>query len=85
MTGAPRELLQVAQIGFYSDPARRSPAQPLDSWPTLVDVAEAACRAGVRASVVQACSHSQQLARNGCATISCRSAQEQRPAAAAAL
>ena len=37
----------------------------LADWPSLVDVAECACRAGVRVSVVQACVHSLRLARNG--------------------
>ena len=41
------------------------PEQLLTEWPSLVDVAECACRAGVRVSVVQACAHSQRLARNG--------------------
>jgi len=65
MTATSRELLHVAQIGFFSDPAQRPPAQLLEAWTTLVDVAEAASRCGVRVSVVQASSHSQRLARNG--------------------
>lgn len=65
MTAAARPAVHVAQIGFFNDPARRSPAQLLDAWTTLVDVAEAACRAGVRVSVIQASSQTQQLTRNG--------------------
>jgi glycosyltransferase involved in cell wall biosynthesis len=65
MTTAVRALLHVAQISFFNDPAQRVPAQLLDSWATLVDVAEAACRHDVRVSVVQASAHSQQLERNG--------------------
>ena len=61
----PRQLPHVAQIGFFNDPEGRSPAQLLDAWPTLVDVAEAAARSGIRVSVVQACAHSEQLSRNG--------------------
>jgi glycosyltransferase involved in cell wall biosynthesis len=65
MTAAPRGLLHVAQVSFFNDPARRPPAQLLDSWATLVDVAEAASRAEVRVSVVQASAHSQRFERNG--------------------
>ncbi|GAC1672270.1 MAG: glycosyltransferase family 4 protein [Steroidobacteraceae bacterium] len=61
----PRPLLHVLQIGFFQDPGGRSPAELLDAWPSLVDVAEAASGSGVRVSVVQACSHSQCLDRNG--------------------
>jgi glycosyltransferase involved in cell wall biosynthesis len=60
-----RHPLHVIQISFFSDPEERSPAQLLDLWPSLVDVAEAACRAGIRVSVVQASTHSERLARNG--------------------
>jgi glycosyltransferase involved in cell wall biosynthesis len=61
----PRPPPHVVQIGFFSDPARRSPTQLLNAWPTLVDVAEAVSESGIRVSVVQACSHSERLARNG--------------------
>ncbi|MGH8140838.1 MAG: glycosyltransferase family 4 protein [Steroidobacteraceae bacterium] len=61
----PRQLLHVVQISFFNDPAERMPAQLLDAWPTLVDVAEAASRTGIRVSVVQACPHSEHLVRNG--------------------
>jgi glycosyltransferase involved in cell wall biosynthesis len=57
--------LHVAQISFFSDPQEREPAQLLRDWPTVVNVAEAAVCAGVRVSVVQACSHSQRLPGNG--------------------
>src|SRR6185437_11921881 len=49
----------------FKDPEARLPAQLLAAWPTLADVAEAASGAGVRVSVVQACSHTEHLARNG--------------------
>ena len=61
----PRPLLHVVQISFFNDPEGRSPEQLLDAWPSLVDVAEAASRSGIRVSVVQACSHSERLARAG--------------------
>jgi glycosyltransferase involved in cell wall biosynthesis len=54
--------LHAVQISFFSDPHARSPAKLLDEWPTLVDVAEAACGAGARVSVVQASSHTEVLA-----------------------
>jgi glycosyltransferase involved in cell wall biosynthesis len=57
--------LHVVQISFFNDAAARAPAQLLDAWPSLVDVAEAACRGGMRVSVVQACSHCAHLAGGG--------------------
>ena len=65
MTMVPRRLPHVVQISFFSDRDERRPAQLLDAWPTLVDVAEAACRSGARVSVVQASSHSENFARHG--------------------
>jgi glycosyltransferase involved in cell wall biosynthesis len=59
------QLLHVVQISFFTDPSGRRPEELLHAWPTLVDVAEAACSAGVRVSVVQASSHTQELARAG--------------------
>jgi len=56
---------RVAHIGFFNDPARRTPQELLRAWPTLVDVAEAASGAGVRVSVVQACAHREELTQNG--------------------
>jgi glycosyltransferase involved in cell wall biosynthesis len=58
-------MLHVAQISFFTDPEGRSPSQLLHDWPTLVDVAEAASRAGVRVSVVQACPHESRTVQNG--------------------
>jgi glycosyltransferase involved in cell wall biosynthesis len=60
-----RPLLHVVQISFFNDPAGRKPAELLEAWPSLVDVANAACRAGVRVTVVQASSHSERLERDG--------------------
>jgi len=59
-----RDLLHAAQLSFFVDPEGRSATQLLDVWPTLVDVAEAASRAGVRVSVVQASQHAD-TARRG--------------------
>lgn len=58
-------LSHVAQISFFTDPEGRPPAQLLHDWPSLVDVAEAAARANLRVSVIQACTVSQTLTRNG--------------------
>jgi glycosyltransferase involved in cell wall biosynthesis len=58
-------LLHVVQISFFNDAEARLPAQLLQAWPSLVDVAEAAAAAGVRVSVVQACTHTQRLAGDG--------------------
>src|SRR3984957_271498 len=65
VTIMPRQLLHVVQISFFKDPEGRSPAQLLNAWPTLVDVAEASSQSGVRVSVVQAGAHSEHLVRNG--------------------
>jgi glycosyltransferase involved in cell wall biosynthesis len=65
MTNRARPLLHVAQISFFNDPQGRGPSQLLEAWATLVDVAEAASRSGVRVSVVQASAHSEQLQRDG--------------------
>jgi glycosyltransferase involved in cell wall biosynthesis len=51
------------QISAFSDPEGRSPAQLLDALPTLVDIAEATCRSGIRVSVVCASAHSECLTR----------------------
>jgi glycosyltransferase involved in cell wall biosynthesis len=57
--------LHVVQISFFRDPEERLPSQLLQAWPTLVDVAEAACTGGTRVTVVQASSHSERLERGG--------------------
>jgi glycosyltransferase involved in cell wall biosynthesis len=57
--------LHVVQISFFRDPQERLPSQLLQAWPTLVDVAEAACAGGTRVTVVQASSHSERLERKG--------------------
>ncbi|HEY6482156.1 MAG TPA: glycosyltransferase family 4 protein [Steroidobacteraceae bacterium] len=59
------EPLHVVQVSFFADAGGRSPAQLLDAWSTLGAVADAACGAGVRVSVVQACARSERLRRKG--------------------
>jgi glycosyltransferase involved in cell wall biosynthesis len=56
--------VRVAQIGFYRDPADRTPEELLDAWPTLVDVAESVAMAGVHVSVIQSSGHCRYLRRN---------------------
>jgi glycosyltransferase involved in cell wall biosynthesis len=56
--------VRIAQIGFYRDPADRTPEELLDAWPTLVDVAESVARAGVHVSVIQSSGHCRDLRRN---------------------
>jgi glycosyltransferase involved in cell wall biosynthesis len=58
-------VLHVAQISFANDAAKRRPAELLEAWSTVADVAKAAACAGVRVSVIQACAHSEELERNG--------------------
>jgi glycosyltransferase involved in cell wall biosynthesis len=65
MTVPASEPLHVAQIGFFNDPEGRAPEELLGAWATLVDVAEAVGRSGMRVSVVQACSREGRLERNG--------------------
>jgi hypothetical protein len=57
--------VHVAQVSFYLDPQERAPAQLLDDWPSLVDVAEAVSAAGARVSVIQACRRDEFIARGG--------------------
>lgn len=57
--------LHVVQVGFHVDPRGRGPAQLLEAWPTLVDVAESARQGGLRVTVVQACRSPDVLSRNG--------------------
>lgn len=57
--------MHVAQIGFFNDPQDRPPERLLADWPSLVDVAECASGAGLRVSVIQACSRSVSIGSNG--------------------
>ena len=56
--------MRIAQIGFYRDPADRTPEELLDAWPTLVDVAESVATAGTDVSVIQSSGHSAYFRRN---------------------
>jgi glycosyltransferase involved in cell wall biosynthesis len=58
-------MAHVVQISFFQDPHGRSAAHLLNEWPSLVDVAEAAAKAGSRVSVVQASCQTEHLERNG--------------------
>ena len=57
--------MRIAQIGFYRDPADRTPEELLEAWPTLVDVAESVATAGAQVSVIQSSGHSRYVRRNG--------------------
>lgn len=57
--------IHVVHVGFHLDPLRRKPAQLLEAWPTLVNVAEAVQHAGMEVSVVQACHYAATLERSG--------------------
>lgn len=57
--------MRIAQIGFYRDPADRTPEALLEAWPTLVNVAESVARAGADVSIIQSSGHSRHFRRNG--------------------
>ena len=57
--------MHVVQISFFVDPDQRPGAVLLDTWSTLVDVAEAARLAGHRVTVIQAASAPERIAREG--------------------
>jgi glycosyltransferase involved in cell wall biosynthesis len=57
--------VHAVQVSFYLDPQRREPLQLLHDWPSLADVAEAVSGAGARVSVIQACSRTEILTREG--------------------
>lgn len=61
---SPPATLRIAQIGFFRDPADRTPEELLAAWPTLVDVAESVARAGTHVSVIQSSGHRRHLRRN---------------------
>ena len=65
MTLAQKPSLHVAQIGFFEDPHRRPARELLRSWTTLGDVAEAACSADLRVSVIQAAARAERLESHG--------------------
>ena len=57
--------LHVAQLNFLPAPGDLAPNQLLEQWHSLVDVAEAAARAGTRVSAVQAAAREELITRNG--------------------
>jgi glycosyltransferase involved in cell wall biosynthesis len=57
--------MHVAQISFFVDPQRRVPAQLLEAWHSLGDVAAAAASQGVRVTVVQASEIEGRIERDG--------------------
>jgi glycosyltransferase involved in cell wall biosynthesis len=57
--------LRVAQISFFVDPRGRAAAQLLEDWPSLCDVADAACLAGAEVTVIQAANRDERVTRNG--------------------
>jgi len=57
--------VRVAHVSGWLDPERRSPAQLLDAWPTLVDTAAAVARCGADIAVVQAAHQDHELSRDG--------------------
>jgi glycosyltransferase involved in cell wall biosynthesis len=59
------ETLHIAQISFFADLQDRSPAQLLDAWSSLSDVADAVCAAGLRVSVIQASTRAERIERRG--------------------
>jgi glycosyltransferase involved in cell wall biosynthesis len=57
--------VRALQVSWHLDPQRRAPAALLDAWPTLVDAAAAAARAGVDVAVVQAADADATIERDG--------------------
>lgn len=57
--------MRVAQISFHRDAQDRAPAQLLEAWPTLSQLAESAASADVDVCVIQASGHREMLARDG--------------------
>ena len=58
-------VLHVAQLNFEPAPEGLAPAQILEQWPSLVDIAEVAASSGLRVSVIQAAAHEELVTRNG--------------------
>ncbi len=59
--------MHVAQLNLVPAPVGVAPADLLDRWPSLPDIAEAAAGAGVRVSVIQAAQDEARYERNGVA------------------
>ncbi|MCV2438630.1 glycosyltransferase family 4 protein [Paucibacter sp. DJ2R-2] len=58
-------MARVVQISFHRDPQGRAPAQLLQVWPTVPQLAQAAAAAGADVAVVQACASEEQLRQGG--------------------
>ena len=57
--------MHIVQISFFADPRQRTGGELLQTWKTLVDVAEAARHGGHKVTVVQAASIAEQISRDG--------------------
>ncbi|MFC4527459.1 glycosyltransferase family 4 protein [Dyella halodurans] len=57
--------MHVAQINFLPAPERLAPAEVLEQWHSLVDIAEVVASGGTRVSVVQAAAREALITRNG--------------------
>ena len=57
--------MHIAQINFGSAPPGWTPAEILEKWPSLADIADAAASAGTRVSVIQAATCNERLTRAG--------------------
>lgn len=57
--------LHVAQVNFFPAPEGLVLADALETWPSLVDIAESAASAGTRVTVIQVAARTEQLKRNG--------------------
>ena len=57
--------MHVAQLNFLPAPAGLAPAEVLERWHSLADIAEAAASAGTRVSVIQAAAREARITRGG--------------------
>ncbi len=57
--------MHVAQLNFLPAPAGLAPAEVLERWHSLADIAEAAASAGTRVSVIQAAARKERITRGG--------------------
>ncbi|MGB3838694.1 MAG: glycosyltransferase family 4 protein [Rhodanobacter sp.] len=57
--------VHVAQLNFLPAPAGLAPAEVLERWHSLADIAEAAASAGTRVSVIQAAAREERITRGG--------------------
>jgi glycosyltransferase involved in cell wall biosynthesis len=60
-------MLRVAQISFHHDAAERRPAELLDAWPTLTQLAVSARDGGAQVQVYQASWHVERIEHAGVA------------------